>query len=37
MTPAKINEWEPTAVKRDLNDQQITSESQTDNDNQEAQ
>jgi len=29
MTPAKLNAGEPTAVKRDPNDQQITSESQT--------
>jgi len=29
MTPAKINAGEPTAVKRDPSDQQITSEGQT--------
>ncbi len=29
MTPAKINEGEPTAVKRDPNDQRITGEGQT--------
>ncbi|MDN5868676.1 MAG: hypothetical protein L0H55_14930 [Candidatus Nitrosocosmicus sp.] len=29
MTPAKINEHEPTAVKRDPNDQKITSGGQT--------
>jgi hypothetical protein len=29
MTPAKINAGEPTAVKRDPNDQRITSEGQT--------
>ncbi|MGD9533860.1 MAG: hypothetical protein AB7V56_08840 [Candidatus Nitrosocosmicus sp.] len=29
MTPAKINEGEPTAVKRDSSDQNITSEGQT--------
>ena len=29
MTPSKINAGEPTAVKRDPNDQQITSEGQT--------
>jgi len=29
MTPAKLNAGEPTAVKRDPNDQQITSEGQT--------
>jgi hypothetical protein len=28
MTPAKINEHEPTAVKRDRNDQKIVDESQ---------
>ena len=37
MTPAKINAGEPTAVKRDPNDQQITSEGQTGTDTQEAQ
>jgi hypothetical protein len=29
MTPAKINGGEPTAVKRDPNDQNITSKGQT--------
>ena len=29
MTPAKLNEGEPTGVKRDQNDQNITSEGQT--------
>jgi len=37
MTPAKLNAGEPTAVKRDPNDQQITSEGQTGTDTQEAQ
>jgi hypothetical protein len=39
MTPAKLNAGEPTAVKRDSNDQQITSEGQTgtNTDTQEAQ
>jgi hypothetical protein len=37
MTPAKINAGEPTAVKRDPNDQQITSEGQTGTNTQEAQ
>ena len=37
MTPAKINAGEPTAVKRDPNDQQITSDGQTGTDTQEAQ
>ena len=37
MTPAKINAGEPTAVKRDPNDQHITSEGQTGADTQEAQ
>lgn len=37
MTPAKINAGEPTAVKRDPNDQKITSEGQTGTDTQEAQ
>ncbi|MGD9671888.1 MAG: hypothetical protein AB7U98_00240 [Candidatus Nitrosocosmicus sp.] len=37
MTPAKINEGEPTAVKRDPNDQQITSEGQTGTDTLKAQ
>jgi hypothetical protein len=36
MTPAKINAGEPTAVKRDPNDQQITSEGQTGTDTEEA-
>jgi hypothetical protein len=29
MTPAKLNTGEPTAVKRDPNDQKITGEGQT--------
>ncbi|HET7642881.1 hypothetical protein [Candidatus Nitrosocosmicus sp. SS] len=29
MTPAKVNEGEPTAVKRDQEDQKIISEGQT--------
>jgi hypothetical protein len=37
MTPAKLNAGEPTAVKRDPNDQQITSEGQTGTDTPEAQ
>ena len=37
MTPAKINAGEPTAVKRDLSDQKITSEGQTGTNTQEAQ
>jgi hypothetical protein len=37
MTPAKINAGEPTAVKRDPNDQTITSAGQTGTDTQEAQ
>lgn len=37
MTPAKINEHEPTAVKRDPIDQKITSVGQTGTDTQEAQ
>ena len=37
MTPAKIKTGEPTAVKRDPNDQKITSEGQTGTDTQEAQ
>jgi hypothetical protein len=37
MTPAKINAGEPTAVKRDSNDQQIASEGQTGTNTQEAQ
>lgn len=37
MTPAKINAGEPTAVRRDPNDQKITSVGQTGTDTQEAQ
>jgi hypothetical protein len=37
MTPAKINAGEPTAVKRDPNDQNITSEGQTGTNTAEAQ
>ena len=37
MTPSKINAGEPTAVKRDPNDQHITSEGQTGTNSQEAQ
>ena len=37
MTPAKINEGEPTAVKRNQEDQKITSEGQTGTNTQEAQ
>ena len=37
MTPAKINAGEPTAVKRDPNDQQITSEGQTGTNTEQAQ
>lgn len=37
MTPAKVNEGEPTAVKRDQEDQRITSEGQTGTDTAEAQ
>jgi hypothetical protein len=37
MTPAKLNEGEPTAVKRDQEDQKITSEGQTGTDTAEAQ
>ncbi len=37
MTPAKINAGEPTAVKRDPNDQAITSEGQTGTESAEAQ
>ena len=37
MTPAKINAGEPTAVKRNPNDQKITSEGQTGTNTQEAQ
>jgi hypothetical protein len=36
MTPAKIKEHEPTAVKRDPNDQEIVEEGQTGTDTQEA-
>jgi hypothetical protein len=37
MTPAKLNTGEPTAVKRDPSDQQITSEGQTGTETPEAQ
>ena len=37
MTPAKLNTGEPTAVKRDSNDQEITSEGQTGTNTPEAQ
>jgi hypothetical protein len=37
MTPAKLNAGEPTAVKRDPSDQQITSEGQTGTNSPEAQ
>lgn len=37
MTPAKINAGEPTAVKRDPNDQNITSEGETGTNTPEAQ
>jgi hypothetical protein len=37
MTPAKLNAGEPTAVKRDQNDQNITSEGQTGTNTPEAQ
>ncbi len=37
MTPAKLNAGEPTAVKRDPNDQQITSEGQTGTNTEQAQ
>jgi hypothetical protein len=37
MTPAKLNEGEPTAVKRDQEDQRITSEGQTGTDTADAQ
>jgi hypothetical protein len=37
MTPAKINAGEPTAVKRDSNDQNITSQGETGTNSQEAQ
>jgi hypothetical protein len=36
MTPAKIKEHEPTAVKRDPKDQEIVEEAQTGTDTQEA-
>ena len=36
MTPAKIKEYEPTAVKRDPNDQTIVEEGQTRTDTKEA-
>jgi hypothetical protein len=36
MTPAKINEHEPTAVKRDPNDQRITEPGQTGTDSEKA-
>jgi hypothetical protein len=36
MTPAKINEGEPTAVKRDSSDQKITGEGQTGTDTEQA-
>jgi hypothetical protein len=36
MTPAKINEGEPTAVKRDPNDQRITEPGQTGTDSEKA-
>ena len=37
MTPAKLNAGEPTAVRRDPNDQTITSDGQTSTDTPEAQ
>jgi hypothetical protein len=37
MTPAKLNEGEPTAVKRDQEDQKITSKGQTGTDTADAQ
>ena len=37
MTPAKINAGEPTAVKRDPNDQEIVSDGQTGTDSPQAQ
>ncbi|VFJ15150.1 hypothetical protein [Candidatus Nitrosocosmicus franklandus] len=37
MTPAKLNEGEPTAVKRDSSDQNITSTGQTGTESPEAQ
>ncbi len=36
MTPAKINTGEPSAVKRDPNDQKITEEGKTGTENQQA-
>jgi len=36
MTPAKINAGEPTAVKRDPNDQKITEQGQTGTESQQA-
>lgn len=36
MTPAKLNAGEPTAVKRDPNDQKITDEGQTGTDTEQA-
>jgi len=36
MTPAKINAGEPTAVKRDPNDQTITEQGQTGTESQQA-
>jgi hypothetical protein len=36
MTPAKINAGEPTAVKRDSNDQTITEQGQTGTESQQA-
>jgi hypothetical protein len=36
MTPAKINAGEPTAVRRDPNDQQITEQGQTGTESQQA-
>jgi hypothetical protein len=36
MTPSKINEHEPTAVKRDSSDQQITEQGQTGTESQQA-
>lgn len=36
MTPSKISKHEPTAVKRDSGDQEISSEGQTGTDTKEA-
>jgi hypothetical protein len=36
MTPAKINAWEPTAIKRDPSDQKITEQGQTGTESQQA-